>query len=148
MKTTSFAPRVPVRLIAAAIIATTAVAWQGAHAQASPNPLTQTSAERSVTVMVTPTPAVQGAAEWVFAIKLDTHSATLDDDLTKTAVLLVDGREIAPSGWSGAGPGGHHREGVLKFPASTQAPAVIELRIQRDSEPSPRVFRWDGAALR
>jgi hypothetical protein len=72
----------------------------------------------------------------------------LDDDLAKTAVLLLDGRETAPSQRSGAVPGGHHREGVLKFSAPSQVPASIELRIQRVRETSPRVFRWDGAALR
>jgi hypothetical protein len=66
----------------------------------------------------------------------------------KSAVLWVDGREVAPAGWSGAAPGGHHREGVLKFPAPAQPPVAVELRIQRDGEPSPRVFRWAGAALR
>jgi hypothetical protein len=149
MKSLSFASRVPVRAIAAAVIATTALSWQAAaQAQAAPpNPLTQSSAERSVTVVVTPKPASQGAAEWEFAVKLDTHSASLDDDLTKSAVLIADGREILPSGWSGAGPGSHHREGVLKFPAPAKPPAAVELRIQRDNEPSPRVYRWDGAAL-
>lgn len=140
--------RVPVGLVAAAMIATTATAWHAAsHAQASPPP-TQSSTERGVTVKVTPKSLAAGATVWSFAVVLDTHSASLDDDLAATSVLVADGREIAPLRWEGAAPGGHHREGVLQFPGQPQPAAALELRIQRSNEAAARVFRWDGAALR
>lgn len=89
-----------------------------------------------------------GAAELEFAVVLDTHSADLDDDLTQTARLIVDGREFPPARWTGAAPGGHHREGKLSFALPLQPPQVVELRIQRRGEAQPRVFRWGAAALR
>lgn len=143
----TFGDRISIHLVALAVVAVTAAAWSaGAGAQAQP-PATQSSADRGVTLKVTPK-SVGPASELAFAVALDTHSAELDDDLVKSAVLLVDGNELRPVSWTGAGPGGHHREGVLKFPALPQAPQVIELRIQRTGEPAARVFRWDGAALR
>ncbi len=104
---------------------------------------TQKSSDRGVTVAVTPKNVAAGAKTWDFTVLLDTHSGDLSDDLTKNAVL-VDGRgtEYRPLAWEGAGPGGHHREGTLKFNPIAPAPAAIELRIQRQGEPSARSFRW------
>lgn len=139
--------RISIHFVAAAVVAVTAAAWSPwASAQAQPS-TTQSSAERGVTVKVTPQ-VVAPTGEWEFAIVLDTHSAELSDDLVKSAVLLVDGNELRPVSWTGAEPGGHHREGMLKFPAPPQAPQAVELRIQRTGETAARVFRWDGAALR
>lgn len=132
------------RLLIAAVVGVTAAAWQ-VELQAQAPAATQSSAAGGVTVKVTPRP---GPGEWAFAVVLDTHSASLDDDLAKSAVLVVDGRELAPTQWAGAAPGGHHREGVLSFPAPAQPATAVELRIQRAGEAEPRVFRWDGAALR
>jgi protein-S-isoprenylcysteine O-methyltransferase Ste14 len=109
---------------------------------------TQSSSERGVTIKVTPKPAAVDDAEWQFTVVLDTHSGQISDDLVQTAVLVIDGREIKPLQWSGAAPGGHHLEGVLAFAAPGQPVNAIELRIQRVGEAAPRVFRWDGAALR
>jgi hypothetical protein len=139
--------RTSMHLVAAAIVAMSAAAWHpwaGAQAQA---PAAQSSAERGVTVKVTPK-AFGPAGEWEFAVVLDTHSTELNDDLVKAAVLVVDGNELRPVSWTGAAPGGHHREGVLKFQAPRPAPQAVELRIQRAGETAARVFRWDGAALR
>lgn len=132
------------QLLVAIVIAATTAAWHGGL-QAQTAPATQSSTEAGVTLKVTPRP---GPAEWAFSIALDTHSASLDDELDKSAVLVVDGQELAPLKWSGAAPGGHHRQGVLSFPAPAKAPSTVELRIQRAGEAAPRVFRWDGAALR
>lgn len=138
-----------VQLVAMTAVAAAALAWwAGAHAQATPAPATQTSAAQGVTIKATPKPLAAGASAWEFSIVLDTHSVSLDDDLTKTAVLVVNGKDVAPSAWSGAAPGGHHREGVLKFPAPAEPPAGAELRIRRAGESEPRVFRWDAASLR
>ena len=151
MKPTAVRRRLSTEFIAAAIVATAALAWHaGAHAQTAPPPATaaQSSSKRGVTVKVIPRSQASGATEWEFTVVLDTHSENLGDDLTKTALLVADGREISPVRWTGAQPGGHHREGVLTFPAPGQAATSIELRIQRANETAPRVFRWDGAALR
>lgn len=130
--------------IAAAIVANAAAGWPiGARAE----PAVRTSAEQGVTLKVTPTAWVAGDREWSFSVVLDAHSQALDDDLAKSAVLVIDGREVKPLQWTGAAPGGHHREGRLGFPAPAALPQTVELRIQRPGEVSPRIFRWDAAAL-
>jgi len=101
------------------------------------------SSEKGVTVTVKPGSFVGDAKTWNFEIVLDTHSQDLSDDLVKSAVLVDgEGREYAPTGWDGAAPGGHHREGVLRFNPVSPPPQAIELQIRRPGEASPRVFRW------
>ncbi len=115
-----------------------------ARAQASPGPLpTQTSSERGVTLKVTPKAPGPRTGPWEFHIVLDTHGAELSDDLTQSATLFTaDGRSFRPLGWTGAGPGGHHRAGVLAFEVPAPRPTALELRIVRPGESAPRTFRW------
>lgn len=104
---------------------------------------TRTSSERGVTIQVTPRPPGPGTGTWEFRVALDTHSAELNDDLAQSASLSTgDGRIFKPLRWTGAGPGGHHREGVLAFDVPAPPPAVLELRIERKGEAGPRTFRW------
>lgn len=126
---------------AIAVAALGAVAWPlpvGAQQAGA----TQTTVERGVTVKVTP--GKLAASGWEFSVVLDTHSQDLKDDLQNAAVLVVDGQEIPPLRWQGPGAGGHHREGVLLFPAPGAKAGVIELKLTRDGEATPRVFRWEG----
>lgn len=110
---------------------------------AAAEPGAQKSTDRGVTVFATPQNLSSDVKTWDFKIVLDTHSADLSDDLTKTAVLLdATGTKHVPIGWEGAGPGGHHREGVLRFKPISPQPQTIELRIMRDGEGVPRSFRW------
>lgn len=96
-----------------------------------------------VTVTVTPQNLAAGAKSWDFKVVFDTHSAELKDDVAKNAVLVVDGgASYAPTAWQGDPPGGHHREGTLKFNAISPQPGAVELQIQRAGEPKPRSFRW------
>jgi hypothetical protein len=104
---------------------------------------TQKSTQNGVTVAATPAHVVADAGVWIFNIVLDTHSQYLSDDLASTAVLVDNrGREAKPLAWEGAGPGGHHRAGVLKFPALEPFPRTVELRIKRAGEAHPRTFLW------
>jgi hypothetical protein len=97
------------------------------------------SSASGVTVSVTPI-AIKSDAE--FKVVLDTHSQELNDDLIKTAVLLdATGNRYAASSWTGAQPGGHHREGVLRF-SGIRETAWLELQISRAGEQKPRTFRW------
>jgi hypothetical protein len=117
--------------LAAALLATTAAAALPA----------QSSMDAGVGITVTPR-EVSGDT-WTFDVELVTHSGSLDDDLASEAVLVADGSPPRRAlGWKGSAPGGHHRSGALSFPGSKQTPAVMELRIQRRDEGSPRVFRW------
>jgi hypothetical protein len=133
------------RLIAQLFRATLAglLAAAIAYPAAAAEPGTRKSSNRGVTVAVTPQKLSAGATSWEFKIVLDTHAGELNDDLVKTAVLLDGtGGKYAPVAWDGAGPGGHHREGVLRFKPVTPQPKAIELQIQRAGEAKPRAFRW------
>ncbi len=103
----------------------------------------QKSTEAGVTVSVKPQAIAAGAKTWNFDVVLDTHSQDLSDDFSKTTVLVDDrGVEYRPLAWEGAGPGGHHRSGVLKFAAGKQVPQSLEMRMTRPGEAKPRSFRW------
>ena len=119
------------------------VPW-GVMAQASPEAVTtQSTSDQGVTVRVTPKSVGSPDSRWEFMVVLDTHSADLSDDLTRSATLVTDeGRTFRPVSWQGAPPGGHHREGVLAFDVPAPRPGVIELRIARPGEAAPRIFRW------
>jgi hypothetical protein len=113
----------------------------GAGAIASAQGLApQSSSAAGVTVKATPRALADGA--WEFDVVFDTHTQALNDDLTKTASLRADGKILAPAAWQGDAPGGHHREGVLKFKATDPQSQAIELTITRPGEPEPRSFRW------
>ena len=103
----------------------------------------QTSSAGGVTIKVTPKNLVSNVGSWDFEIVLDTHSADLNDDLVKSSVLLDGaGGRHSPTAWDGAPPGGHHREGVLRFKPVSPQPQSIELQITRAGEDALRSFRW------
>lgn len=103
---------------------------------------TKTDEQGQVTVKVTPQ-TLNGAA-WKFDVVFDTHSVELDQDPTQIAVLIDDqGKEHTPSAWEGAGPGGHHREGVLVFEAISSASASVELKIKDVGGVPERSFQWN-----
>ena len=123
-------------VLAGAPVATLAQTTSGA-------PATQSSVDRGVTVKVTPKAIDASDGRWEFSVVLDTHSADLSDDLVQSASLATDdGRTLKPASWTGAAPGGHHREGVLAFEVPAPRPTTIELRIVRPGESVPRTFRW------
>ena len=129
---------------AAALALLLAASPQAAMAQAASGAMAaQTSVERGVTVKVTPKAMGASGSRWELGVVLDAHSADLNDDLLQSASLtLDDGRTLKPLAWVGAGPGGHHREGVLAFEVPFPRPAAVELRIVRPGEAAPRTFRW------
>jgi hypothetical protein len=103
----------------------------------------QKSIARSVTVVVTPQNLSAEATSWDFKTVLDTHSGDLSDDLLKSAALIDSGgTRYTPIAWDGAPPGGHHREGLLRFKPILPRPQSIELQIARTGEDTPRSFRW------
>lgn len=111
----------------------------GAAAELGP----RSSSASGVTVKVTPKDVSPQATVWTFAVVLDTHSQDLRDDLAKSAAILdARGGRHAPLAWEGAPPGGHHREGLLRFKGLGAQGSALELQIQRAGEQAPRVFRW------
>lgn len=100
----------------------------GLHAE--PVLPTQTTEQSAVTVKVTPQ-KIQGDY-WEFEVVFDTHSQELADDILNGAVLVTeDETQVAPVEWKGDPPGGHHRQGVLRFNALKPLPDTIRLRISR-----------------
>ena len=136
------------RVRIAALAAATAIAMAGAPGaglaqSGSGAPAVQSSVAGGVTVKVTPMAFGPAGSRWEFGVVLDTHSADLSDDLVRSTTLSTgDGRTLEPVSWTGAPPGGHHREGVLAFDVTAPRPASIELRIVRPGESEPRIFRW------
>lgn len=120
----------------------------GAPGQAPAAAATQTSDGGGVTVQVTWDGPASGP---VFRVAMNTHSVDLDQyDLRTLAVLRTDqGTEVRPSGWD-APKGGHHREGVLTFPAQGpngkavlgQDARAITLIVRGIAGVPERAFRW------
>lgn len=94
-----------------------------------------------VTVSVTPQNVSTGEPVWSFWLAFDTHSVELGQDPVQVSVLVADGKEYAPVVWEGSPPGGHHREGTLKFTAVSPRPRNIELII-RDVGGSEQSYSW------
>jgi len=103
----------------------------------------QTDVQGSVTV--TATPLKLGAEEpvWDFEIVMDTHAVELNIDLAQVSILIDDrGTEYEPFVWEGAGLGGHHRSGILRFNNISPLPKSLELRIESVGDGISRSFRW------
>lgn len=76
----------------------------------------------------------------VVRVVFDTHAVELDLDVAAGATLTVGGTTWPTGGWEGDGPGGHHREGELRFSAAGPAEGDAVLSIGGLSEPV--TFRW------
>lgn len=117
----------------------------GSGSQAPTNGLVQSSSGGSVTIDVKWLGAQDGSL--AFQVTMDTHSVDLDQyDLGKLVTLRDDaGNEYAPTAWLSA-PGGHHREGTLKFPVPeslTQGKArSIQLVLRDVAGVGERVLQW------
>jgi hypothetical protein len=97
-----------------------------------------------VRVVVKPRSIEAGASVWEFEITMDTHTKPLSDDLSRVAVLVDgSGRRYLPLAWQGDPPGGHHRKGVLRFPAPGVKSGKIELWMSGLGGVESRVFQWE-----
>lgn len=120
-----------------------------AHAQAPAGTAaatTRVSTEAGVTIKVTPVALLP--IGWMFAVVLDAQAGSLDDNLQAQAVLVADADQLKALEWDGSAPGGQHREGVLTFAVPQKEMNVLEVRIRRNGEAAPRVFKWDRAELK
>ena len=134
-----------------AIVAAVSQTNAGGAASPSTADQVQTSSGGNVTIDV----SWDGASDsgtLTFEVAMNTHSVGLDGyDLSKLAILRNDrGQEVKPERWD-APPGGHHRRGVLTFPAvdSSGKPVVddgvksLELMIKDVAGVSERVLKWE-----
>ncbi len=102
----------------------------------------QTASAGEVSVRVEPVRLDGTGAE--FRVTFDTHSGALDFDMTAVARLQVDGVAWPLSGWTGDGPGGHHRQGQLSFRSGGPATGSAHLTIA--GLPTPVDMAWDLTA--
>lgn len=77
-------------------------------------------------------------------VTLDTHAVDLDMDLLTGATLEVGGVRWPAVAWEGDGPGGHHREGWLRFESAGSDRSTIELRL--DGFDGPVVATWTSGS--
>lgn len=91
-------------------------------------------------VEVTVTPSWRETA-WDFEISLNTHSVELDNDLVRDSFLADEsGRKYSPNSWEGDPPGGHHREGILRF--DQKIPGSNLKLVVRNLGVPERSFEW------
>lgn len=95
-------------------------------------------------VEIQATPTVVDDTRVEVRLVFDTHTVELGTDIAGTATLAVAGREHRDGRWDGDGPGGHHREGVLRFAAGPSGSEPFELHLAGFSEPV--TFRWPPPA--
>lgn len=100
----------------------------------------QTREGGGVTVSATPQSLGEGEP-WSFQVVFDTHTVELSQDPAQISVLIADGKEYVPLAWEGDPSGGHHRAGILKFPAVSPRPKNVELTI-KEVGGADRSFSW------
>lgn len=131
------------RLIVAAVAVMAAVATVAVTKRGGDPPAPKAFAEREievgeVTVKVRPVLIDEEGAE--FRVVFDTHSVDLGFDVAANARLTVGGSAWTAPTWAGAAPGGHHREGTLRFRSGGPAMGDVELRMS--GLPAPLTATW------
>ena len=119
----------------------------GPTPQAEPSSIltlpTRTNEANGLTIAVTPLPFSFGK-EISFKVSFDTHSGDLGFDMSEVAYLEDgNGGLYQPRGWSGAPPGGHHREGTLSFPAIPDGSPSMRLVLRGLYGAESRIFDWN-----
>lgn len=133
-------------VVALAVIAIVLIAATGGDddknttvTQAATGLAARTVKAGAVTVKIEPQQLdARGAA---FKITFDTHSVDLSSDMTRATRLEVGGAAWKVAGWTGDGPGGHHREGELRF--TPAGPAAGNARLTISGLPGPVAATWE-----
>ncbi|MDX8056205.1 hypothetical protein SK571_43105 [Lentzea sp. BCCO 10_0798] len=115
-------------LVAAALAILGVIAWSLSRPDEN-TPDLGTRTVQAGDVEVTMTALALNGSGAVFKIVLDTHTVELDLDLAASAQLTVNGAVADGAVWEGQGPGGHHREGTLRFATPVPAGATADLRV-------------------
>ena len=103
---------------------------------------TKVDTQANIGVEVTPVDLAATSTAWTFDIAMNTHSGSLDADLTKIATLSDDaGNSYQALNWEGDPAGGHHRSGLLSFKPIVPMPKVITLTLLGIGEIT-RSFTW------
>jgi len=124
---------------AAAIVASTAGRGSSGDSDGPASSFVSRTADAGeVTVKATLQRLDAGGA--VADMVFDTHAVELDLDVPAGAVLTVGGLTWPTQGWEGDGPGGHHREGELRF--APGGPVAGEATLTISGLDDPVTFRW------
>ncbi len=103
---------------------------------------TKTDTQGNICVEATPVDMSATSTEWSFDVSMNTHSGSLDADLTKIAVLTDgQGNMYQPTKWNGDPEGGHHRAGLLTFKPITPLPKSVTLKLSGIGGVD-RTFTW------
>lgn len=102
----------------------------------------QISDKGNIKITVAPQNIPKAETNWDFEVTMESHTQALNDDLTKSAVLIADEKQYLPTAWDGAPPGGHHRKGLLRFKAIAPMHASMKLQIRLAGDAVPRSFEW------
>lgn len=114
-------------VVAIALVVLGVVAWSVTRSGSTPADLgARTAQAGEVEVRMTALTLDRSGA--VFKVVFDTHTVELGLD-PATAVMTVNGTQAGGAVWDGSGPGGHHREGTLRFTMPVPSGAAVELRI-------------------
>jgi hypothetical protein len=128
-------------LIAAALLATVALAWGLLRPGPDAPRALESRAADAGGVEVTVVPVLLDGAVAEFDVAFSTHSVELDLDPSGGAVLTVGSATWQPVRWDGDPAGGHHRSGRLTFAAQGPARGAVLLSI--GGLPEPVTFTWD-----
>ncbi|MDX8034846.1 hypothetical protein SK803_31910 [Lentzea sp. BCCO 10_0856] len=115
-------------IVVVALVVVGAIAWWLSRPEPSSADL-GTRTVQAGDVEVTMTALALDGSGAVFKIVLDTHTVELDLDLAASAELTVNGAVADGAVWEGQGPGGHHREGTLRFATPVPAGTTVDLRV-------------------
>lgn len=100
---------------------------------------TETDKSGEVTVKVVP----QFDTEIAFKISMTAHSGELSADMMRVAVFEDENGTVhLPGRWEGDPPGGHHREGILRFGTFTPKPKKVDFTLLGIGTVKERKFSW------
>lgn len=103
----------------------------------------QSDSQKSVTVKVAPE-EIRFGEPVKFEISFNTHSVDLSFDPAAISTLELDNKQIiSPEEWDGAGPGGHHRSGILIFKSIPRDTKSLKLTLRNVAGVPARTFVWD-----
>jgi hypothetical protein len=103
--------------------------------------LFKTERDKSGEVSVSVIPQFEKGVD--FKISMSTKGGELSADIMRAAVFEdEDGTAHLPAAWEGDPPGGHKREGVLRFGAFTPMPKKVDLTILNIGAIPQRKFSW------
>ncbi|TYB32641.1 MAG: hypothetical protein FXF49_10455 [Flexistipes sinusarabici] len=86
-------------------------------------------------------PVNLSSSEIVFEIAINTHSGSLDFDMSQISELVINNEKVMkPIKWKGSAPGGHHRYGKILFAGYEKEINKMELII-KDND-NKRIYEW------